>query len=96
MERDMDSYRKACEANTPLQKRYFDQQKAHAILEAEAMGNERLLRKAQGMRFEPKYKSALNHGHCTRFNKPVRFLPNTIQLETQNCFEHRRTTNQII
>jgi len=32
----------------------------------------------------------LNFGMCTKFNKSVTFIPNTCQLETQNCFEHRK------
>jgi hypothetical protein len=31
-----------------------------------------------------------NYGTCTKFNKLVSFIPNTCQLETQSCFEHRR------
>lgn len=30
------------------------------------------------------------YGNCLRFNKPVEFIPNTCQLETQKCFKHRR------
>lgn len=32
----------------------------------------------------------LNYGDCTKFNKPVSFIPNTCQLETQYCFKHRK------
>jgi len=32
----------------------------------------------------------LNFGTCTKFNKSVTFIPNTCQLETQQCFEHRK------
>ena len=32
----------------------------------------------------------LNFGMCTKFNKSVTFIPNTCQLETQECFEHRK------
>lgn len=30
------------------------------------------------------------YGNCTKFNKPVSFQPNTIQIDTQECFKHRR------
>ena len=30
------------------------------------------------------------YGNCSKLNKPVSFIPNTCQLETQDCFEHRR------
>ena len=32
----------------------------------------------------------INYGTCTKYNKPVSFVPNTIQLETQECFKHRK------
>jgi hypothetical protein len=32
----------------------------------------------------------LNFGKCTKFSKSVSFIPNTCQLETQDCFEHRK------
>lgn len=36
-------------------------------------------------------KSPNQYGVCCKFNKQITFLPNTLQLETQDCFEHRRT-----
>ncbi len=37
----------------------------------------------------PSYRP--NYGHCKKFNlKAISFVPNTCQLETQQCFEHRR------
>lgn len=32
----------------------------------------------------------VNYGDCTKLKKSVSFIPNTCQIETQNCFEHRR------
>lgn len=32
----------------------------------------------------------LAFGDCTKFNKPVSFIPETCQLETQECFYHRK------
>lgn len=32
----------------------------------------------------------INYGFCNKLNKPVSFIPNTCQLETQQCFKHRR------
>jgi hypothetical protein len=32
----------------------------------------------------------INYGDCTKLNKPVSFIPNNCQLETQDCFEHRK------
>jgi hypothetical protein len=35
----------------------------------------------------------MNYGKCSRFKKDVSFIPNTCQIETQNCFLHRRESN---
>lgn len=35
-------------------------------------------------------KNKINYGHCSRFDSPVSFIPNTCQIETQHCFLHRK------
>ena len=32
----------------------------------------------------------INYGNCSKFSKPVSFIPNHCQLETQECFVHRK------
>jgi hypothetical protein len=32
----------------------------------------------------------INYGQCLKFDKPVTFIPAVCQLDTQNCFEHRK------
>jgi len=32
----------------------------------------------------------LQFGYCMKFDKEVSFLPNTCQIETQECFTHRK------
>jgi hypothetical protein len=57
--------------------------------------------KARGLTMEAKKLTVKNflsrqliqYGACHKFNKPVSFIPNVCQLETQNCFEHRRDEN---
>lgn len=34
--------------------------------------------------------SPINYGNCNKFNKPVTFIPATCQIDTQNCFIHRK------
>lgn len=41
-------------------------------------------------------KSPNNYGVCCKFNKQVTFIPNTCQIETQLCFEHRRAKQTLI
>ena len=42
----------------------------------------------QGHVEHPSYRP--QYGKCTKFNKEVSFIPNTCQVETQECFEHRK------
>lgn len=39
---------------------------------------------------QEKASHRVNYGNCTKFNKPVSFIPITCQPQTQHCFEHRR------
>lgn len=39
---------------------------------------------------QEKASHRIDYGDCTKLNKPVSFLPNTFQIETQQCFKHRR------
>lgn len=46
---------------------------------------------ADNMRFQFNRRTAMvNFGDCHRFNKPVSFIPDTLQLYTQKCFIHRK------
>lgn len=43
------------------------------------------------MRFQfDKSQCRINFGHCNKFAKDVTFIPGVCQLETQECFKHRR------
>jgi len=42
------------------------------------------------MKFQYQNTSYINYGYCEKLKKGVSFIPNVCQLETQNCFEHRR------
>jgi len=39
---------------------------------------------------QEKASHRINYGNCEKFNKEVSFIPNICQIETQNCFQHRR------
>jgi hypothetical protein len=32
----------------------------------------------------------INYGRCSKLDKDVTFIPGICQIETQNCFEHRK------
>ena len=54
--------------------------------------HDNLIKEADDMRFQFDRKEAMiNYGNCKKFDgKPVSLLPNTCQLETQECFKHRK------
>lgn len=37
-----------------------------------------------------KSNAKINFGFCSKINKDIQFIPNTCQLNTQECFEHRK------
>lgn len=49
-----------------------------------------LLKMARAMKYAFSNDSKIAFGDCSKFNKPVTFIPETCQLDTQNCFEHRK------
>ena len=75
----------------------FERRKAKAIEDAEAVKDEKtrggMLRVANKMRFEFDKKGLLSYGLCSKFTKKVSFIPNICQLETQECFAHRRAVS---
>lgn len=46
---------------------------------------------AMDWQFDKKGECPVNFGRCSKLKKDVSFIPNTCQLETQQCFEHRKT-----
>jgi hypothetical protein len=54
------------------------------------MRDKTLLNKANNKKFQFK-KPNYGYGFCKKFDlKPIEFIPATCQLETQECFEHRK------
>ena len=50
-----------------------------------------LFNEAENLRFVfDRSKVLINYGNCTKLSKAVSFIPNVCQLETQNCFVHRK------
>ena len=38
----------------------------------------------------------LTFGNCSKFEKPISFIPNVCQIETQECFKHRKDDGSIL
>ena len=55
---------------------------------------EQVLREASKMQFKhDKSTTLIIFGKCLKFDKDVSFVPNVCQLDTQECFKHRRDEN---
>lgn len=50
-----------------------------------------IMKEVEKMKFVfDKSIAKINFGNCTKFKKQVSFIPNVCQLDTQECFQHRR------
>lgn len=100
MDRDSEKFREYHLIKEAQALENFERIKHKAIEDAKATitnarpedlkGAEGLLRVAQKMRFQFDKSTLLHYGRCTKKGKPVCFIPNTCQIETQDCFKHRR------
>ncbi len=101
MQRDLVKFKFWEEYRRGVQLEEFEKKKTKAIEDAKenielakndddkraCMG---LLRVAEKMKFQFSRDGMISYGDCTKFNKQVSFLPEVCQIETQQCFEHRR------
>ncbi len=56
-----------------------------------------LVKEAEIMRFQFNKKEAvIQYGFCQWFLKDVSFIPNVLQLHTQDCFLHRKFNKNLI
>ncbi len=46
--------------------------------------------RARKMKFQFNREGVIGYGNCAKLNKQVSFLPDTCQVDTQECFKHRR------
>lgn len=100
--RDNDRFKESLEQHKGWQLDYFNTLKNNLLKKAEWWKNkknpkynhekgENLKKDAFKMRFQfDKKKASINYGYCDKFNKKISWLPNTLQLHTQECFIHRK------
>ena len=73
------------------QKRMIDKANEHRLQRGDLETWDKLIAQAEKLRFQFDKKTAMiNYGYCTKLNKQVSFIPNHCQLDTQNCFIHRK------
>lgn len=94
MVRDLATYQKWYDYHFNLDLIEFENRKAKAIEDAKNIederGRESMLRIAHKMKHQFDKSKLLQYGNCEKYGKSVSFIPATCQLETQQCFEHRR------
>ncbi len=70
----------------------YDRNRDNALALAFAFRDKTELSKLEKEKFQPSKGGVINYGYCKKFDlKEVSFIPNTCQLETQDCFEHRKS-----
>lgn len=94
MERDFEKFKKWENYWREYDEKEFNKKKKHAIKVAkeqtDPVAKQTLLTKAEKMRFIFEKNNLTNYGRCKKFCKDISFIPQTFQLNTQHCFEHRR------
>jgi len=100
--RDMGRFKSSLEQHHKWQLDYFNTLKNNLIKKAEWWQDknnpkynyekgEAIKRESKKMRFQfNKKEASINFGICSKFDKKIRWIPNILQLETQDCFKHRR------
>lgn len=97
--RSISKRQKSVDLHYKWQKDSFDTKRRKMIENAEdwiGKGEKKkaktLLKEARKMVFQfDESGCAIHFGRCGKLNKEVSFMPNTLQLDTQECFEHRRS-----
>lgn len=100
MVRDLEKYKRVLEWDKKWQLIFFRSKKARAIVRARRHKNpeKRALALADAVALTHTYfpqRIPIGYGACTKFGKQVSFTPNTCQLDTQDCFVHRKDLNQL-
>ncbi len=101
MERDLEKYKKWKDWSKSLELIEFNRDKKKRIEEANSViglsnddqdlrSGKGMLRVAKKMSFQFEKKYLLQYGKCKKFKKDISFHPDHCQIETQECFTHRR------
>jgi len=61
-----------------------------AVTDQEVRTAKGMIRVAEKMTFQFEKKGLSQYGRCSKFNKEVSFIPMHCQIETQDCFVHRK------
>lgn len=74
-----------------IRKKLVEKAKKHKDKSYDLEMWDKIMTEADSMKFQfNRNECMINFGHCEKLNKDVSFIPNTCQIETQDCFKHRR------
>lgn len=99
MHRNTDKFKESQEHHLKMQSDYFKTLRNKVIEKANFWRYKKndlekysdIAMEADRMKFQfDKSAAMINFGTCTKLNKEVQFIPNTCQLDTQDCFKHRK------
>lgn len=98
MQRDMVKFQQSLELHKKWEEDHFENEREKLIdksikyaYQDEPNKANQVFKEASKMKFIFNKSSAIiNYGHCQKLNKDVSFVPNTCQIDTQECFKHRR------
>lgn len=99
MIRDMDKFQKSLTDHHRWQLDYFNTCRDNLIAKAkdwlirlnDQKKHDFIMKEVEKMKFQfDKSTCAINYGHCSKLDKQVSFIPNTLQLDTQLCFVNRK------
>lgn len=99
MVRDMEAFEESVQLQYRMQKNYFESKKQAKIDKAlewkdwknDIKKHDNIMKEVAKMKFVfDKSAAKIQFGNCSKFNKPVQFIPNVCQLDTQGCFKHRK------
>ena len=99
LERNNEEFKASLERHHKWQLDYFNTLKNNLIKKAKWWKNikndlekwDNLLTEAEKMKFQfDKKEAMINYGNCSKLNKAIQFIANTCQLDTQDCFKHRK------
>lgn len=75
--RDFDKYKESSKFHKSIQLNEFNRKKEREEIRANAQ-------------FQFDKSGLLQYGYCSKLLKSISFIPNTCQIETQSCFQHRK------
>ena len=98
LQRDLERFQKSLNDHHRWQLDYFNSVKANLYKKAKYWRLKGFIDKCDDLEVEAdklkfqfdKKEALINYGECLKYNKSITFIPNTIQLHTQECFKHRR------